>query len=77
MACNCGKRTAVARQQARLAAKGEVVPSGARWWFAVPPKNSPLEPQMFRSIQEARAVARKGGYGWSVEGRTVEITDGV
>ena len=77
MACNCGKRATATRQQVARAAGAEVVKSGARWWFAVPPKGSEVEPLMFRSIQEARAVARKGGYGWSVEGRTVEITDGV
>ena len=77
MACNCGKRSRATRQQVERVAAGKVVKSGARWWFAVPPKDSDLEPQMFQSIQEARAVARKGGYGWSVEGRPVEITDGV
>jgi hypothetical protein len=30
---------------------------------------------MFREVQEARAAARRGGYGWSVEGRVVEIDD--
>lgn len=77
MACNCGKRSRMTGAAAQRAARGEIVKSGTRWWFAVPPQGSGLGEEMFRSLQEARAVARRGGYGWSVEGRTVEVTDGV
>ena len=62
-------------RQVAVASPGPERPSGARWWFAVPPKSSGLEPLMFRGVQEARAAARAGGYGWSVEGRVVEIDE--
>lgn len=44
-------------------------------WAAVPREGSGEPETVWASMQEARAAARLGGYGWKVEGRRVEVVE--